>query len=328
MDMTQIVNHDYPSVQNPSARPLNHIINVHADDFGLNREITDNILACIQQGAVNSISIVCNTGGLPYAGRQLKKLPEDVRVCLHLNFVEGSPVSARSEVGLLIDESGEFKHSFLFLWLKYMLSSKSKKELLRQQVRTEIVSQINKYKETVGAGYPLRMDSHMHFHMIPFVNRIIFDMAEEIKLEFIRNPHELRYFYPRKLSDYFSSNLVKHLLLNYLAKKQRAVSDRRQIGANVWFIGVLATGNMTFGDVEAALRKISKAARPLARGLPGPVDILFHPGGVDQENKVSWTCKKAFFRYYSHPNRRSESATLTDPKLLRLIEHYENILNH
>ena len=103
------------------------IINVHVDDYGLGTEISNNIIESINNGIVNSVSIICNTKDFNDSISKLKKSNCDVRVSLHLNLVEGTPLALESKVNKLVNKVGEFRYSFISLWLKYILSSKNKK---------------------------------------------------------------------------------------------------------------------------------------------------------------------------------------------------------
>ncbi len=170
---------------------MRKVINIHADDYGIGNEITDNILDCINNGTVNSVSVVCTTDHFEYGIEKYNNLSKKIRLCLHLNLVEGKPLTPKSEIDHIVGQSGEFKYSFLSLWLHYALSPKSKKEKLRFQIKTEIENQIDKYKSAIHNDIPLLLDSHMHFHMIPFVFECILEVSKKHKIDFIRNPYEL-----------------------------------------------------------------------------------------------------------------------------------------
>ena len=124
---------------------MKQIINVHADDYGINSEISNNIITSINNGLTNSISIVSNTNDFTKDIRKLDSLEKNIRKSLHLNLVEGSPLSDKSEVYMIVNENGEFKYSFIRLWLKYLLSTRKKKIKLRKQIKLEIKNQIKSY---------------------------------------------------------------------------------------------------------------------------------------------------------------------------------------
>ena len=65
---------------------------INADDFGNSRNITDVIARCIEEGSLNSTSIMVTSQHLDYAISKLNALKE-VRTSLHLNIAEGAPVT-------------------------------------------------------------------------------------------------------------------------------------------------------------------------------------------------------------------------------------------
>ncbi|MBL0684172.1 carbohydrate deacetylase [Aquimarina mytili] len=298
-------------------------IYVHADDFGIGNEITDNILDCIHNGVINSTSIVCNTEFFSYGIDKYKSISEKVRICLHLNLVEGTPLTPKQDADLIIDETGEFKYSFLMLWLTYSLSSGDRKAKFREQIKREIEYQVIKYQNAIGNQTPLRVDSHMHFHMIPFVFECLLEVSEKHNITFIRNPYELKYSYGyARMKNHISLNFIKNILLNRLSKKYITKAKKKGIQTNEYFVGVLSTGRMTYKDVSSALSRVK------SKKSPDSVDILFHPGGVKDKGSVLWTNKNAFKTYYSSYERDMESEVLRSNELKNLIDDYENIFNN
>jgi predicted glycoside hydrolase/deacetylase ChbG (UPF0249 family) len=102
---------------------MNRVIHVHADDYGLGEEISNNIIDCINYGIVNSISIICNTKDFIDSIKIIKKSTNGVRMSLHINLMEGSPITDPSKVYMIINKDGEFRYSFITIWLKYILST-------------------------------------------------------------------------------------------------------------------------------------------------------------------------------------------------------------
>ena len=301
---------------------MRQIINVHADDYGINSEISNNIITSINNGLTNSISIVCNTNDFTKDIRKLDSLEKNIRKSLHLNLVEGSPLSDKSEVYMIVNENGEFKYSFIRLWLKYVLSTRNKKIKLRKQIKLEIKNQIKRYLKYSRDSKNLNIDSHMHFHMIPFIFNEIITLSKIYKIEFIRIPYEINYYNYKIYTRLFNINIIKHLLLNALSRFNLYKLKKNKIKYNEYFIGVLATGHMSIEDIEFALKAISK------RDNPKSIDILFHPGGISPENLVVWTKNLSFKKFYASKNRQDELNLLFSDKLKALVSHYENIFNN
>lgn len=292
---------------------LTGMVAVHADDLGINNEITDKIIYCINNGLITSTSIVCNTEGFEYAvGKYLTNVaPFYLR--LHINLVEGKPVTPAEEVPLLVNKQGEFRYSFFTLWMKYLFSSQRTKIALIHQIRSEIVNQLRKFKNAIGQGAIIGIDSHTHLHMIPFVLNIILRLSDSEPIAFIRLPREKFYFSIKDVCNYCSLNIIKHIVLNILCLCQHRKIRKRGIKTNSYFIGVLATGRMTISSVRAALKQLKRKGENLS------VEILFHPGGVANKETVTWTNKNGFKRYYASVNRKKEANILQGVGLKKII---------
>lgn len=301
---------------------MKRIINIHADDFGTSDEITDGIIDSINDGLVNSISIITTTESYINSMNKLKNVNDDVRLNLHINLIEGYPCTPKSEIPDIVNQSGEFKYTFLALWIKYLTSSRKEKEKITNQIRTEIECQINKYRDHITDEVPLRIDSHMHFHMIPFIFDILLELSNRYNIKFIRIPYELRYYNSATNKNYISSNIIKNVLLNSLARFKSEKLKESNIGRNDYFIGVLATGNITLPDLNSALKAIS------TKGNPKSVDILFHPGGIKDVKSITWTNKKMFLDYYTSINRKQERHLLKNKETKKTILHYETLFNN
>lgn len=295
------------------------IIHVHADDFGVSDPITDRISECITHGAVNSLSLVVNTDGFDYAVEKLRPWPH-IRVCLHLNLIEGKPVA--SGVEAITDSNGEFRYSFFSLMLLSQFAPVKTREQIRSHYKAEIVAQIRRFRQAFGASRPLLIDSHMHFHMIPLIFGILMEISTVEDIRFIRKPYELRYLHRANLRNYLSANIVKNLLLNTLSRFQFPAAHQRQIDSNSFFVGVLSTGRTSYSDITTALEAIT------AQSPSGTIDILLHPGGVSHASHVVWTRKSEFHAYYASPGRIQEYDLARSNELKQCIKKYEDISGH
>ena len=295
---------------------------IHADDFGLCDEATERIVDTVENGCLNSTSIMCNMPGFENAVRAYDSIRDSVRLCVHINLVEGTPSATSSDIAPLRDGNGEFRYSFFNLWRAFATRSREDRAALRTAVRAEVDNQLTRFVDAFGADHPVRVDSHMHFHMIPFVFDVILELRDKYDIEFIRNPYELKYWSKEDSKNYVGSNPAKNILLNRLARRKISESDKQGITSNAYFIGVLATGRMTHTSVEAALKRLS------AKQATGSIDILFHPGGVSGSSDVHWTSRQMFKEYYASPNRRMEADLLKSDSFINLIREYEGVFSH
>lgn len=149
---------------------------IHADDFGITpvqaKEILSLSSSCNGIGALNSVSIFANSPAFdeavslaqPCANRGV------LRVCLHLNLVEGPSLSNPERIPLLVNENGMFKNNFVGL-LK--LGIVNKHDVFDQLV-IECRSQIQRYLSAFpNQQLSFQLDSHQHVHAIPVVYKAL-----------------------------------------------------------------------------------------------------------------------------------------------------------
>lgn len=287
---------------------------LHADDFGLCDDITNEIFDCIGSKRIHRTSVICNTEGFTLAKKLYKEHTGMFDVSLHLNIVEGKPISDIKDVDLLINNIGEFRYTFLSLWLTYLFSKKSRKAKLKEQVKKEIEGQIGLFRTLWGDDKRkfIRIDGHTHVHMIPFVLDVILEIAKENRIGSIRSTHERFFICLNNLRNYFSLNIIKHFLLNFLSELQIDKIRRSGLSSNNYLIGILSTGNMNFNSVSRALRKLNGVEEQ-----DGIVEILFHPGGfIDTHDKKDHF---KFRQYYVSENRKREKQFLMEADIYKLL---------
>ena len=292
---------------------------VHADDIGVSRKGAEKILEACDAKILSSVSIMPNGPAFEYSVQQLKKRP-NLRLSVHLNLLEGKPVSAAGDVGCLVDENGRFYHSFQGLWMKYGLSHSSDRSTLKQQVKKEMRAQIQKVIEHLGNDTAVNIDSHNHYHIIPFVFEALLELSEKFDIKYVRIPEEKFFWYLadwRSASRYMSANVIKHHLLNTLSRGYKRRLNQLRISYPEYFIGVLFSGHMSRKVVEAAVRSLHRAPKK-----DGIVEILFHPGRAESREIKEWVSKRSFNDYYCSPSRDNEFNELIDPVFKQLIESF------
>ena len=156
---------------------------IHADDFGITPGQATDILSlsssCGGDGALNSVSIFANSPAFheaaslaqPHANRGV------LRVCLHLNLVEGPSIADPKRIPLLVNERGMFDNDFVGL-LKLGITNKC--EAFNQLV-IECRSQIQRFLSAFSdQQLSFQLDSHQHVHAVPIVYKALAQaLAEE-----------------------------------------------------------------------------------------------------------------------------------------------------
>jgi YdjC-like protein len=294
-------------------------LRVHADDLGVSRGVTDGILRCVDEGPVDGASVIANGEAFDYAVAALRARPR-LTVSVHLNLVEGRPLTPAPELDLLVDAQGFLRHSFTSLWRAHALATPATRRRLEAQVRAEFRAQATRVRAALGPDAPLRLDSHQHLHHVPFVCRIVADLCVELPAAGMRLVREPFLAGLPAESRPGLDGFAKHALLNGLGRRGRREAAARGIATDDWFVGVLLTGQMSAVAVDAALRRIH--ARSAPDGREASVEILFHPGSAAPGEEAVWTRYPWGRAYYYSPWRRRESEVLRGPELAACLRRW------
>lgn len=285
---------------------------ISADDCGVSKGVTDTIFDACDNGSINSVSIIPNGDAFDYAIEEYKKRRERVRLAIHLNFLEGKPISSEDSVYALVDDKGKFNLSFLSIIKKTIFGPSEERAILARQLKLEIESQINKVRNCFISDFEVNVDSHQHFHAIPFVFDLIFELVNKLDISYIRLPEERLFFQFSSIQDlnkYIGPNIIKNRLLNFLSKKARVKLELNRIKTCDSFVGVLFSGDMSVDVVKSALSAIA------VRNDNATIEILFHPGGAAYGEESNWDTYPSLRDFYYSPNRRKELAELKKNRL-------------
>ena len=275
------------------------MIYICADDFGLCDDASSRIKECIEEGALNKVSVFPNFGNV-----DLEKISENknIKISLHLNLVEGKCMAKADEIPLIADQNGNFKQTFAGL---LRLSIFHRKEF-KCEVYKEITAQVLFWKSVLPQGVPFCIDSHQHTHMIPLVFETLLRVLddEKIDLEYLRIPAEPLAPYIKAPSLYFTYkpiNIIKQWLLNFLWMLNK--SQAKKYGITIsYFFGILFSGKMDEKRVALILPKYKKIAEKNSKDI----EVLFHPGYINSEKAVLENKNIVFSKFYLSENRKTE----------------------
>jgi len=289
---------------------------VHADDLGISRGISDRIIDTHRNGAVQRTSIVANGEAFDYAVERLHDNPR-LAWSVHLNLVEGRCLASKEKLPLLVDWRGWFKRDFLGLFLLPILAPWCRAGL-RRQIRSELDAQIERVRQRFDS-VDIRIDSHRYVHLLPFVFPIVMDQAAAWAVREIRVVDE-PLFMARGgfggLIGLISPNFLKWLVLRFLSRSCRRQLRLQGIGCPERSLGVLFSGRMTARIVDRGLKRIAR--HPPAQDAE--VEVLFHPGPADPQDRDVWRENPRQSRFYFASRRAAETAALLDPELRRQVE--------
>ena len=169
---------------------------VTADDFGAAREVNEAVEAAHRDGILTAASLMVAAPAASDAVTRARRLPS-LRVGLHLVLTEGPPVLSASELSHLVDGRGLLRSDLAALGATIAFRRRA-----RQQLAAEIHAQFEAFRDT-----GLRLDhcnAHKHFHLHPFVARLLAEIGGLYGLRAVRVPLEpariLRRIEPRTRS--------------------------------------------------------------------------------------------------------------------------------
>lgn len=153
---------------------------INADDFGISHEVNEAITLCFNRHYINQTTIMVN---MPYLDEAVKLSQDNGfsdQVGLHLNLVEGKPLTEGIRDTIFCDDNGMFI-SKIMKTPKYRLMLNKK---TRDCVRCEIEAQIKAFLD-LGIGRK-HLDSHQHSHVNPSILEVLFPLLEMYDFEDVR----------------------------------------------------------------------------------------------------------------------------------------------
>ena len=271
-----------------------------ADDYGISTSSNTRIEECLKNGVLNKISILPNGNVSDFSELIFE---ENVKLSLHLNLIEGSHLSKKDDVSLLVTRNGFFKYSFVGL---FFLSVFGNRNLLEKQIYNEIKAQIDFWKNKMGENTPVLIDSHQHTHMIPLVFKTLMRVIkdENVDVEYIRIPDEPILPYIKSLSLYLKYSpvgLAKQWLLKFLNFINRKEFKKSNIKSAA-FMGILFSGQLSEDKINKLL--------PHYMNQNKNIEIVFHPGYLERGESLIDGCQPSFEKFYYSKWRRVEFNTL------------------
>lgn len=283
-------------------------IDIHADDYGYSLNTSKDILECIKDKSLDSISIICNTNAFNKSMNLLYKEIPNLKVLplmsIHLNLVEGNSATNILPMG----------------WGKLFLSSYSlNRDSVKNEIKKEIKEQIDKTQKVIDKCIKIakenkvkcnqkyiRIDSHMHTHLIPVVWDALVEAIKEnnYKVEYIRNPKEPLMPFLKKTDlykTYSPINIVKNRILMFYSKKVDEYCLRNNLNT-MYMWGLIMSGHMDFDRIEKVYPLMKEYADNKGRNL----EVLFHPGLALSSEKSIEMSDENFINFNSSLNRHIE----------------------
>jgi len=220
---------------------------INADDYGLCAEVNSAVEQLVDAGRLRDVSVLANGQCLNSAIRFLQSNPE-ISIGVHLNAVEGLPVSKAAEVALLTDGNGRFAglRSLLLGWIKHP-------KAVTRAVEIEWRAQLERL---VAAGINLsHADSHQHVHAFPLAWNLAVKLCREYGIPSLRLPREINAL-PLRRAGALAMNASLAIACRATAKNSLRHNDH--------FLGFKRAGAYDFRGLVNDLRKIPAGVTELA----------------------------------------------------------------
>jgi len=165
---------------------------INADDYGICREVNRAVEHLIRLQKLRDVSVLANGECYSDTVDFLAGRPS-VSVGVHLNVVEGRPLSATKEIGMLLDANGQFAALVRILgrWLR---APKEVSKAVEIEWRQQIERLLRDGIEMTHA------DSHQHIHAFPPFWRILVKLCREYGIAGLRFPCERNALQSRRIS--------------------------------------------------------------------------------------------------------------------------------
>lgn len=227
---------------------------INADDYGACARVNQAVEQLALAGRLNSVSVLANGPNWAHAVDFLRDgpLPD---AGIHLNAVEGQPVSNAPLVRILLNKDGSFVgvKGLLARWLLNPIA-------IYRAVETEWRAQIERLMRSHVRL--IHADSHCHLHALPLVYPIAVKLCHEYGIAGLRWPHERGI---RKLRRIGTIGLDTSLTIT------KALIWRDGLRHNNHFLGFSRVGAYGIDELMEDLRTIPA----------GVTEIALHPSMAD-----------------------------------------------
>ncbi len=288
------------------------MIDIHADDYGYSINTSRDILECMKEGRLTSISIMGNMlsfeESMTLLYETIPSLPFLPLMSVHLNIPEG-----------LFEEDGlPLSWERLFLY-SYSPKSSAVKKAIKKELRLQIektqkaIEKCFEIAERSGvkvSQHGIRLDSHIHTHLVPVVWRALTELIEEedYDIEYIRNPKEpiLPFMkHPALWTSYGLLNFIKNRILMFYSHKVDDYCEKHNLG-KMYMWGLMMSGHMDLDRIRKLYPDMVRVCEKNNRKL----EILFHPGRCNYEDFGEDMGKKYFESFNVSENRIIEKETV------------------
>lgn len=195
---------------------------INADDFGISKDVNSAIVECFALKKIQRTTLLVNGNETDEAVKLSKSNGFFHDVGLHINIVEGVPITKEIRRTKLCKADGTFDEAYFKNSLhRFVIPIGIKKALI-----TEIGAQMDRYLEF---GFDLKhIDSHQHTHINLSVLFIVLKMASEHGFKTIRLARNIPITNGKLKPKSIYKTFVNYIIIRF---------NRRHSGSSVYYFG-------------------------------------------------------------------------------------------
>jgi predicted glycoside hydrolase/deacetylase ChbG (UPF0249 family) len=216
---------------------------ITGDDCGLSDGINHATLRLYERGMLSSASLMTNFRATAHALHLFRQQP-GLEIGVHLNLSDGLPLTDLPPNSDLTRPDGRFRDRYV-LWAKALFPSTALLAMIEAELRAQI-----EVIEHAGIQ-PAHLTSHCHFHAIPAIREIVYRLAAEYAVTWVR------------ATDYRSTSVPN----NWLLQKQTRSNQELPFVVPDYLVGL-----------RHWLDKPPSELVEEIQSLNGIVEIIVHPG--------------------------------------------------
>lgn len=251
---------------------------VTADDCGLSEGINQTVVDLHRQGIITTASVMTNFPAARHA-LELFRQQHTLEIGVHLNLSDGLPLTGIPSPSDLTRPDGQFRDRYILL-ARALFPPAAMLEYARAEMRAQIEVLLN-------AGLqPAHLTTHCHFHALPAMRDLVYALAEEYGVKWVRATH------------YRATSIPYNLLLD----REARIEKGRSFIVPDYIVSLKQWVDKPVQDILAELLS-----------LRGIVELVVHPG-VKQNDETFPPAVR-----YSPQERYKE--TVFVEQLHRLLRH-------
>lgn len=227
---------------------------INADDYGLCAEVNAAVEELIDAGRLRDVSVLANGILWESSVRFLQNHPQ-ISAGIHLNAVEGRPISSAPEIRLLTDANGRFVglRGLMARWVRHPLA-------VGRAIEIEWRAQLDRLRN-IGLHLS-HADSHQHLHAFPPAWRCAVKLCAEYGIAALRVPMERNALPLRR---------AESLALGASLNVARLATGNKKLQHNDQFLGFKRAGAYGIAELIDDLRNLPS----------GLTEVGLHPSAAD-----------------------------------------------